>query len=463
MGNRKISWGLCLGLAVVLLAGCGGRHTGISNRGTVSGGVVSAGAVSGGAVSEGAVSGGAIEEKRLPISSEKKNRYNWFYSDTCFYYSPSGYGAGEFVEHNLADGTNRRVVRKNLWQLCYVDKEGVYYVVEAARKKESDILYRAPIEDGRVNIEKEKALFSTEDGFFSDIYFDGRYLFYESDIGEYHKYDLKKKREIKSIYNDDYEDSAVLSIVDGYIYFRHEGGEDKGFYRQKMDSGKVTKITGKSVWGTAMAVMGENVYYAEEYAEPFCIRKYHLGDGSKKVAVSEKQIEEMFRENNLPDGTGPDPSKFIRYDELAGLFVCGDRLYIQMTVMWEDKNGPTDHKNIVFYLEPGKDETLHYAKEITECMLYERPYSDYIMKYYSRGRCVEMTEEKCYMEIYNPQTDKNTLGCYDFKSGEFKYLTDRDMEWYLSYYVAPHRLMERVWEDLPGFRDADWDDTDMYP
>ncbi len=449
MKNCFIRWGVCVGLAVLLLTGCGGEYTDVSSDW---------GAASGGAVSGEAVSGGAIEEKKLPVSDGKKNRYNWFYSDTNFYYMTLGYGTDGFVEYNLETGTERKIKRENFWQLCYVDKDWVYYVINNINQKKVDELCRAPIEDNQVNLNKEEHLFSDKEEIVSGIYCDGRYLLYESGR-EYRKYDLKKKRDIGNYKR--YEDSTVLAVVDGYVYLRLYEAGVAGLYRQKLDSEKMTRITKGEIWGTALAVMGGDVYYSEDAASPFCIMKYHSEDGSKEVAVSEKQLEKMFRENHLPDGKGPDSSMYIQYDP-AGMFACGNRLYIQMQVGWEEKNGLTGCKNIVFYLEPEKDGELHYEKELTECMLYEHPYYAYVREYYSRGRCVEITEEKCYIEIYNPQTDKNTLGCYDFGSKKFRYMTQEDRDWNLSWYVAPHFMMEKLWDDMPGYKDSDWEDMDMY-
>lgn len=452
--KKQIAIILCASLLLNMLSGCGGEYTGVSGRdGSVSGGAVSGGAVSGGAVSPQAVSGGAITEKKLTSLSGQKDRTNWFCSDTNFYYMTS-YGEDGFVEHNLVDGTERKIHRKNLWQLCYVDNDWVYYVVQAGREK--DKLYRAPIKDNRVNIKKEECLFKEKNEIFTDIYCDGRYLLYITGDGMYRKYDLKENRDIGSLYKDEkYGDCNVLAVVDGYVYLRFA---EKGLYRQKLDSEDLIRITKETVWGTAIAVMGEDVYYSEQYAMPFGIMKYHSENGRKEEVVSKAQIQALLRENQLLDKEAY--ANITEYDP-AGMFVCGERIYVQLKLTWEGA-GSICCKNIVFYLEPNKDGELHYAKELTECLVDEKPMEEYGKTFYSRGRCVEITEETCYMEIYNPETDKNTLAGYDFSSGEFRYMTDKEMAWYLPYYVAPYQMMEKLFGDMPHYKERDWDYNDLY-
>ena len=453
--GRIVSGTLVFLLCAGLLTGCGGEYAGVSENGAVSGGVVSGSVVSGQAVVEE-----AVMDKKANELSGKKDRTNWFCSEKNFYYLPSTYSKDKFVEHNLTDGTEREIKRENFWDLCYVDNDWVYYVVQGNSEKEDDKLFRAPIEDDRVKIKKEECLFADKD-LSCQVYCDGRYLLYIMDSGKYRKYDLKQKKDIGTLYKDkkDYE-SDILAVVNDYVYLRL--GE-KGLYRQKLDSDKITKITKETVWGTAMAVMGEDVYYSEEYAMPFHIMRYDPEDGSTEEVVSEQQIATLLQENHVLGEKYPDLSSNIKTYDPVGMFACGERMYVQLEVEWEDRSsGYPGCMNIVFYLEPDINNELHYVRELTECLAADKPTEGYAKKYYSRGRCVEMTEDKCYMEIYNPETDKDTLASYDFGSGKFTYLTDKEMEWYLPYYVAPHQMMEKLFEDMPGYKDADWRCSDMY-
>lgn len=469
--KKKAGYLLCIFLAACFFAGCGGEFAGRSREGAVSGGAVSGGAVSGGAVSggvvwEGAVSGGAV--KKIPVEKRrKKDRYSWFFSENNFYYLRKDEGGRKgqadwvIMERDLSEGTEREINRKDVSALCYVDDDWVYYVVwEESENPEDDLvidsLYRAPIEKNRLNILKEQRLMTDKKGIYICAYCDGQYLLYITDSGMYQKYDLKEKRFIGNLDRDERNhDSRVLSVVDGYVYLRM--GEEEGFYWQKLDSEEITKISGEMVWGVAHVAIGKDVYYSEGYATPFPVMKYNVEDGSREEAVSEKQLKALLLQNGLlPEDDEADES----YCPI-GMFISGKRLYMQFEIIWRDKKDLCS-RHILVYLEPESGGEIHYDKVLTEYLAYKKPrrkrYEDvYCDRYYSRGRCVEMADERCYMEVCHPESDKNTLACYDFQSGEFMYLTEEDLDWYLPYFLAPLRNIEipEEVEALEG-KDRDW-------
>ena len=469
--KKKVGYLLCIFLAACLFAGRGGEFAGRSREGAVSGG-----AVSGGAVSEGAVSGGAVWEeavsggavKKIPVEKRrKKDRYSWFFSENNFYYLRKDEGGRKgqadwvIMERDLSEGTEREINRKDVNALCYVDDDWVYYVVwEESEDSEEDLttgsLYRAPIEKNRLNILKEERLMADKKGIDICAYCDGRYLLYITSSGMYQKYDLKEKRFIGNLDRDERNyDSRVLSVVDGYVYLRM--GEEEGFYWQKLDSEEITKISGEMVWGEAHAAIGKDVYYSEYLAMPFSLMKYNVEDGSQKEVVSEKQLKALLLQNGLlPEDDEPDESYYP-----IGMFISGKRLYMQFEIIWQDKKDLCS-RHILVYLEPESGGEIHYDKVLTECLAYKKPRRKwdedvFCDRYYSRGRCVEMTDERCYMEVCHPESDKNTLACYDFQNGEFMYLTEEDLDWYLPYFTAPLRNIEipEEVEALEG-KDRDW-------
>ena len=466
--KKKIGYILCIFLAACFFVGCGGEFAGLSREGAASGGAASGGAVSGGAVSEGAVSGGAV--KKIPVEKgRKKDRDSWFFSENNFYYLREVEGRGKrlvdcvIVERNLSEDTEREINRKDLSALCYVDDDWVYYVAwEESGHSEDDpepaSLYRAPIEKNQLNIRKEECLLTDKKGIDAfggeGIYCDGRYLLYITEEGIYKKYDLKKKRFIGNLDKDKRNyGSQILSVVDGYVYLRM--GKEEGFYWQKLDAAEITQITGEMVWGMAHAAIGKDVYYSEENA--ISVMKYNVEDGSREKAISEKQLRELLEQNGLL--TEKDRT-FESYEPI-GMFVSGKRLYMQFEIIWRDKKDLCS-RHILVYLEPESGGEIHYDKVLTEYLAYKKPrrkrYEDvYCDRYYSRGRCVEMTDERCYMEVCHPESDKNTLACYDFQSGEFMYLTEEDLDWYLPYFLAPLRNIEipEEVEALEG-KDRDW-------
>ena len=470
---------LSLAIAAGICAGCGGEFSGHSRErtasgGAVSGGAVSEGAVSGGAVWEEAVSGGAV--KKISVEKRrKKDQSSWFFSENNFYYLREVEGRGEIpvecviIERDLSEGTEREINRKDLSGLCYVDDDWVYYVAGESGGSVDDrvsaSLYRAPIEKNRLNIRKEECLLTDKKGIdvfgVEGVYCDGRYLLYITEDGIYKKYDLKKKRFIGNLDKDKRNyDSQILSVVDGYVYLRM--GEKEGFYWQKLDAAEITKITGEMVWGMAHAAIGKDVYYSEEYvyAMPFSVMKYNVEDGSREKAVSEKQLRELLEQNGLL--TEKDRT-FESYDPI-GMFISGKRLYMQFEIIWHNKMGVQYNRNVLVYLEPERGRELHYDKVLTEYLSYDKPQGDWVEGVFlerydcSRGRCVQMTDERCYMEVCHTESDKNTLVCYDFQSGEFMYLTEEDLDWYLPYFTAPFRNLESLLggDDVLEGKDYDW-------
>ena len=474
--HRMTGLMLLIALAAGICAGCGGEFSGHSRERTASGGAVSGGAVSGGAVSGGAVweeavSGGAV--KKISVEKRrKKDQSSWFFSENNFYYLREIEGRGEIpvecviIERDLSEGTEREINRKDLSGLCYVDDDWVYYVAGESGGSVDDrvsaSLYRAPIEKNRLNIRKEECLLTDKKGIdvfgVEGVYCDGRYMLYTTDDGKYKKYDLKKKRFIGKLDKDKRNDeSQILSVVDGYIYLRMGEEEKEAFYCQKLEGSEVTKIIDETVWGMAHIAMGKDVYYSEEYAMPFTIMKYNVENGSREEAVSEKQLDKLFEQNKLLPGTE-------RTYDLIGMFVSGNRLYMQFQTQWNDEKGVGFDKMVLVYLEPGKGGELHYDKALTEFLAYDKPQEQWFDEtflneaYCSRGRCVEMTDERCYMEVHDQESDKNTLACYDFQSGGFVYLTEEDLDWYLPYFTVPFRNLESLLtgdEALEG-KDYDW-------
>ena len=477
--HRMTGLMLLIALAAGICAGCGGEFSGHSRERTASGGAVSGGAVSGGAVSGGAVweeavSGGAV--KKISVEKRrKKDQSSWFFSENNFYYLREIEGRGGIpvecviIERDLSEGTEREINRKDLSGLCYVDDDWVYYVAGESGGSVDDrvsaSLYRAPIEKNRLNIRKEECLLTDKKGIdvfgVEGVYCDGRYLLYitEDGNGTYKKYDLKKKRFVGNLHKDKRNcDSQILSVVDGYVYLRM--GEDEEFYWQKLDSAEITKITGEMVWGEAHAAIGKDVYYSDEYAMPFSVMKYNVEDGSREKVVSEKQLRELLEQNRLL----LEKDKTYESYNLAGMFVSRNRLYMQFEISWDNKIGVGYSRNILVYLEPEKGGELHYDKALTEFLAYDKPQEHWFdgtflnEAYCSRGRCVEMTDERCYMEVHDQESDKITLACYDFQSGGFVYLTEEDLDWYLPYFTVPFRNLESLLtgdEALEG-KDYDW-------
>lgn len=464
--KKRISAFLCIWLAAGVLAGCGGEYAGTTDQGGVSGSAVSGSAVTDGVVSDSAVKGVESKEER------EKNRTNWYCSETNFYYAMTGFISDKpfIMEWNKENGTKRKIECEDLSNLCYVDDNWVYYTVFGKWFDENDFhseeLYRAPIEQNRLNLEKAELLFTERLGIsYNDIYCDGSYVAYIDEEMRYKKYDLKEKRFIGNFAKDKKEyETDILAVSGENIYLRLEG--KGGLYSQKLDSAKTIKITDGYVLGSAFAATESDVYYSEEYALPFTLMKYHLEDGSKQAVLTEKQVDEFLKQMIVTE----EEESYLRY-EPNWMFVSGNRLYIQFEVQWDREKGLSYHKQVIAYLELEDNAELHYAKELTEYL--ERKdgagHSEERETYegsidLSMGCCVDMTDEKCYMYCYDPKVNKTRLACYDFAKGDFSYPDKEDMDWYLPYYAAPFVSMEKFMSETYMYYeyDSDWDFIDFY-
>lgn len=449
--KRRISLLVAFSLMIGSLTACGGEY--LKETGNVSGAAVSGQAVS---VTEGAVSGQAIEEvpkptptvQKIVTQKRKKERTNWFFSTTNFYYveTASAGDSKKIIEENLSDGTKRVIMCDGLSNLCYVNNKWVYYTVCADEYSDKEYFYRAPIKKNQLNLNKAELLFTEKDGFWeNEIYCDGRYVvyttFYDS---RYKKYDLKKKKWIGDFYKyEKYADSKVLAVAGNYIYVCLG---DTGLYQQKLDSAPVEKITGDDeIWGPGFVATETAAFYCVDDSGECYVIKYHAENKKKQEIITKLQIEKILQEN-----------KIIKEDdyywyEADGMFVSGKRLYLQLNVGWDDKDGKRYQKEIIVYVELADESTLYYAKELTECVTSEKALENSFGNLpfganLSRGFCVEMTDEKCYMLLYNDEEKKNMPASYQFASGKLKYLTSQDLDWYLPYYVANLASMEELLE-----------------
>lgn len=474
MLRRRISFLCCTALAAALLAGCGGEF----DRASAGSGEASGSAVSGAAVSGTAVSGSAVDE--LPVSSPgvkrpaqrvngKKDRENWFYSETNFYYARTceqneSDGTTYIVERNLADGTERQILCNDLSNLCYVDDNWVYYTVDGeyfdGHSFPSTHLYRAPIEKNRLNLDKAKQILTEYAGIEPEtLYCDGRYVIYitidylDCQDSIYKIYDLKKQDYTENFVNSQDGCDPLLAVAGGRIYFRLD---DRGFYCHELKSGKQTKISGREVYGSTFAVAESDVFYSEDAAIPLSVKKYHWKDGSKQKVITEKQIEELVVENHLAKG------KDFGF-QIDGMFISGNRLYVQFELDWNNGGvGSECKKEVVAYIDIKDDQELHYAKELTECLTGDNIiYEESGDKFYSRGKCIDMTDETCYMLVYNETSKKITLARYDFAQEQFSYVEREDLDWHLPYFAASFVAMEKTFEEMPD-RESDWTYTYYY-
>lgn len=431
--------------AAMLLSGCGGEY-----RATSGGSAESA---SGAAVS---VSGQAVSDDAI----QKNGKKHRFCSDSHLYYIVrSEQDDNVLVEHALSDGTERQIEIEGLLDVWYADNDWVYY--EKLKEETRDYEYpeqfcRAPVEGERVNEKKEEVLF--EKGEMEVLYCDGRYVLYNdysSDEDTYMKYDIKEKKNMP-MWKDYVE---VLAVTDGSAFiYACADDEDSGVYLQDLDSDRMSKITDGYVVGGSIAYTGSEIFYVERFKGQ-SIWCYHLKEDSKERLVTDSQIKEfLIREGFLDDSWG-------EYDKyyLDRMFVSGERLYVQVEIEWSEDEGKdyVDYRNkAIFSRAITNEEDIRYEKELTECLANPEKNQKVVDKVYyrgsiptvflSRGTCIGMVGDKCFMRLYHTDKGKNMLAYYDLLTEELKFLTEKDPEWYLLLYDGmPPGWLDVAEETIP--------------
>lgn len=430
---------LCAGVCAALVAGCGGEYAGLTEGDAVSGS-----AVSGKAVRTDAVSGGAADVSDKKAASNEQtgdwNQYTFSNDSHVYYadlYDDDDVNDGKIVEYDRKDWSERKIPKKDLEQILYVDNDWVYYTTTVVTEDDEgddtfqSSLWRAPVEAGMLSNEKEELLFTEEKGFYScRLLGAGRYLVYWTiSDNVYKKYDLKEKRFIGNF--EDYECSPwVLGVTGEQIVLDLESG----LACQDIAGESVDVISEYApAYEPLVALSDSDVFYEEEYDSDE-IWRYHLADGSREKLCERRQIKELLRREGVLDASGgKKPEYYVDH-----LVAAGDRLYIQIDISWE-KNGVTYRNKVMCSVKPGDGEGLRYEKELTKCLKNPKENQKVFTKQYyranmeevlflSRGSVITASGQQIYFCLYEPKKDKNMLASYDLTSGSLKFLTQKDEE-----------------------------------
>ena len=464
--------------------------------GTVDSGSTSGGAASGMVISEAAVSNSVVQEDQdtaaISKRKRKKKRYR-FCNKYCLYYSE------EFsrciIEHRLSDGAERKIEMGNDVIICYVDNNWVYYLENKNAYDFQSEVYRAPVKAKKLDLKKAEHIFTEQLGIHSeDVYCDGRYLVYtagESLDSYFRKYDLEEKKIIEGQENEDMAATLYGAAGDSVFYSDYEGVSRHDLY-----TGKTTKVSSSFFESTndtdgQIAMTDTDVFYAggdifsqegadeESYrrqyidvdeGDPVEIGQYHLADNSNKKIITHYQMRRFLIQEGFIDAAREKDYKYYP----QRLFVSGHRLYVQMDIRWTEKK--VFHQNkAVFSQKIGGNGKLRYEKGLTECVanpkkdqkVFEKIVDDEDEEgidalYLSRGGCLYMAEGKCFMYLYDSQQRKNRVACYNLASGEFRFLTKKDPDWYLPYYNGAQPYWKafagytEIEMDMPNNRSVDW-------
>ncbi len=502
--NEKTKVLIGLGILTVLLCACsGGQEKKTAPVSGASGQAVSGGTGAGGnAVAVEKISSGASvsesvghehpEGAAVTSGGKRKKKYR-FCNKYCLYYSQEYSKC--IIEHRLSDKTERRIEIGYDVIVCYVDDNWVYYLENKTAYHFLSELYRAPVENKRLNIEKAEQILTEQPGIYAEnVYCDGRYLVYTAGefLDTYYKvYDLEERRFIAG-QGREFEDAILYGVVGESVFY----STLDGIMRHDLCTGKTTLLS-DSYFGSAnaedkqIAMTDMDIFYAgddifaeegmeeETYQRQYIdsdvgdlveIGQYHLADGSSKRIITHDQMRElMIREGFL------DAAREREYDYYPQrLFVTGGRLYIQMHIEWTEKDVLCQNKAVFSYKIRGNG-GLRYEKGLTKCLA--NPIKDRKafkkqgfydcedtegegedVLYLSRGGCLYMAEGKCFMYLYDPRAGRNRVACYNLGSSGFRFLTKKDSDWYLPYYngVQPGCRNSDIMRELPNNKSVDW-------
>lgn len=432
-------------LAAGLLSGCGDEYATTFHNGT--------GSASGTSVN---ATGQAVSGS--PVSGEVENTEQYrFCNKTHLYYRDYGEEDYFLVERSLEDSSEQKISIKNFEKVCYVDNDWVYYVKwkeadkdDAKGRYSYDQLWRAPIREKTgertLDVKGEELIFTEKSGIgdgkfdysWENFYCDGRYILYvTTDDYTLKEYDLKKRKYIKPSGRKSLDIADIVAVCGktGMVSFSTQG---EGVYRMDPDTGELRRITKKRVYAENAVGTEDDLFYQESFDETYAVWRYHIEDDSKQKILVPKQLKKKLEEEELMDfSKGREHFYYV-----SDMFTRGNDLYYQVSLSWME--GETEYQDyVIFRVEQDKTDELIYEKKFSEVLknplenqkAFDKesrvpggaPGRENII-YRSLGGVILMTEESAYYVLYDPQEGKNCLGCYDFTSGQLKYVTKKDRE-----------------------------------
>ena len=479
--GKKIQILIYMGILTGLLFACASSSENDRKRQekTASGGGASEQAAVSGNVTgtmaneaEGTASGGVVRDTDTD-AGEKKYR---FCNDNYLYYKSTE--KDSLTERNLSDGSEREIRIGNYQALCYVDNDQIYYLKK--KREEGEVafqseLWRAPVEDGKMNVKKAELVFTEKLGIDSAyIHCDGRYLVYIAGVFSEFKftsYDLQRKKvlwqgEAAALYGMAggaaffYDEDIMRQNLDS-LYPMDEPSEEDMYVSEERDG--IITMTDTDIFYAAEE-------YSEDYSENIAIIQNHIKDSTTKVIITHGQIKRSLIEEGFIDRGQEE--HYVYYPER--IFVSGNRLYVQMDISWS-RDKVVCWNKAVFSQEIGAEGKLHYEKGLTTCLANPKKDQKVFKKitderdeegmdtlYLSRGGCLYMIEGKCFMYLYDSGKGRNRVACYDLASGKFTFLTEKDADWYLPYYdgAIPYWKAfvsrQEIGMDMPNNKDVNW-------
>ena len=415
--NRFLTLMVMTAAAMLALTACGGYR------------------IETGSVSGGAVSGQAVEEK--------PEETGMFCNDTHQYYRPweSDDEMENIVERDFADGSERKIKIKDLYDLLCVDNDWIYYEkCENPTDEKTASFWRAPVEKingkDQVNEEKEELVCKPKDGvghgaygFANKVFCNGRFIAHAS-AEEY-------KLCVFDIEKGEYVDTNQEDDIFCYITGVSEAGaviEDENIWWLDGKTGKLSVIRSSShnEYGRASCVNGGKVFLtgynevedaevANTEVELYFPPCKEFPDGKLQKVSTQDELKTVLKQEGYLDAL-----KEYKIDIfIFNVFFRKNTVYYQVFLYGEKNKGFYQYNVILSKsLQPGSG--LKVEKELTKILPNKKEnQQDY-------GICQAMTDKYAIMLVKNGD-DKEQFLYYDFNTGEVKTMTEKEKEWYLPY------------------------------
>ena len=422
-------------LAVEACAGCGGEYTDPSRDG----------AVSGGAVSGGSVSGQAVSPENGGNSREERQNANYC-TDTNLYVERGEEDEEIYVAQMRLDGSGKKKIEiPDLRELISVEEKGLFCIRSPWNETEEyglDILCRIPIEKGGdgfdvVRTDQVEEISGREEATIHSVCVDPQYIVYV--IGEeVVKYDRRSKQ----IVSETNMNSPALNIRKcGNYFVLWDGWHDNEIlYYQGRDEKNWKKMeSGMGIYEQG-TVFGQDVFFYERVDDDN-IYLCDLRKAESRAFISVEQLEHAC--------TGLAGMKQLKFCGVQDMWYEAGRLYVQCEAAW--LQGKEYHMAyFLFSQSPGETE-IRYEKEITECMSSrgrnrkgsfitgpdyhwrsERTAVEHAV--INDAQCYRIMNGKAFFSIYDYENNRGRAGCYDLNTGEFRWLTKKDREYYETWY-----------------------------
>lgn len=431
-------------LIVGMLSGCGGEYR------TASEGV------SGSAVSGDAVSGQAVEARQT-VSHQ-------YATDTNLYRTEGVETADDFyillIQTRLDCSHEKKIKIKNFDQIIGIRDAYLYYYTDdySADGEGARVgICRVPLRkdaDGYdvVDTKHAETLMDLSPREPDDICIVSHYIYANlEESGKIVKYDIQSRKEVSV-------DELEISSRTPEIIFMDCGDhaaafcDEIGLFVQNVEETgwKLVSDNQDLAWSW-MAWDDAALFYTETEAERDYeenVWKVDLKAGSEERFVSKEQLWKAAAAALGVEESGMEVCAVTR------LFCDGGRCYVQVQVNWlEDEIYHMEY--LVF--SQGKEETeLRFEEALTECMrTYGTTRKGKWMNYYRQNKVIVkkwvkkehvlFRDAKCYcikngkafLCLYDYKKDRERVGCYELASGEFRWLSKKDVEYYEPCYDEP--------------------------